>query len=177
MKNVSVLVVVAALAACSSVDLQAVENDLSAVRTVDVTARTLAAVPAGGQFVLDFAAGGTIYSLDPTAGSLDFDKIAVRTREGEDSCWPWLRENVPAELAYNPATDVLMVGLVEDFRAYWPPPQPRAAIGFNCNPQYCDCSGPADCLDMLFSPVCGEWFDCTGRSGVWRCICERAPRF
>jgi hypothetical protein len=84
-----------------------------------------------------------------------------------------VQENIPAELGYNPQTDKLTLGTLEDFQEYWPA-QARTAGGFTCNPSYCDCSGIPDCRDMLHSICGGEFFKCTWRGGApVRCICSR----
>ena len=173
MKPIAMLIA-AALVGCTASDLETEQSGVTAVTEVVVTAKTLAGVPAGKKYVLDLATGGAIYSLDPSAGPLAFDRMLVSTDEGVEDYRTWVQENVPVELGYSPRTDTLTVGTLEDFQQYWSS-QARGAGGFTCNRQYCDCSGVADCIDMIDSGICGgDFVECTRRSGDWRCLCSRS---
>ncbi len=61
------------------------------VREVKVTAQTLAKLP-DGKYVVDLTRKGTIYEFDPATGSIDFERVMVRTAAGEEAIEPRMKK-------------------------------------------------------------------------------------
>jgi hypothetical protein len=152
-------------------------NKPVAVKEVKVNMQALATNSIEKRYVVDLTTGGKIYRFDPGKGAIDFQRIVVQAGTGNEDFSSWLNKNFSTQLDYNPNSDILRVGKKSDFINSWdlqPAGTYASSVGFTCNYNYCDCSGRADCRDMLDTNVCGgDFFACTQRGGGVRCICSR----
>lgn len=178
------LTVVSALSMASSYTLsgyQTGRDSLSKVKVIRVTAQSLSDLPPRMNYVVDLTNQGSIYEFDPTAGSIDFTRVALRTAQGEDAIDSRLGRVLWREELGQWHTQGFRIGNVSDFRLeeglqsqVSDTPGTAAATSFTCDMNYCTCSGQADCWDMWHTNVCGgDFIACTSRSGTKRCICSR----
>jgi len=153
----------------------------SKAKQVKVDAQTIAALPADGTYAVDLYHDGTIYDFDPAAGPIDFKRVSVRSKAGEQPIGLWLGKASPKTALTGWETDELRLGTTSDFAREWdtpikPPPSPPAA-DFQCDEIYCICRGIPSCRDMLHvRGLCkGPFFACVDVNGFKKCICSFRP--
>ena len=174
----SVLVVVLTIAAALSMSLalsgdEGRRDNSTKVKQVKVNAGVLAKLPADRKYIVDLTRKGTIYQFDPTAGSVDLKRVAIRTTKGVEAIESVLGKALSKKELAQWYSQGFRIGSVTAFKSSFG--TPSAAMGFNCDSNYCTCRGLEDCTDLAHTDACGGgFFACTTRGdGVIRCICSR----
>lgn len=123
----------------------------SPVKTKTVTADSVAQLPSGKSFVADLTQKGTIYKFGD-AGT-DFSRVTIRTVSGEKTL---------ADLLKASNTNFkgrLVLGTIDDMRNHLPSSS-GVTTAYDCG-VICQCTGGADCMDMIAEGKCMHEFWCT----------------
>lgn len=130
------------------------------VKQVQVTKRSIASLPPGKPYVIDLSQGGTVYNL---AADLDYSSVKIRTSKGLVAITE-LTKNL------NHAND-LIVGMSDDIRFKDLEATVARQTNYSCGILTCECTGPADCVNLDRSGTCKGAWSCD-RSG---CACWKIP--
>jgi hypothetical protein len=145
----SILVVALLLAACSSTTAQKPAEEPKPVKTVQVTAETIAKQPTGQTYVLDLTNTGVIYSVD---ANVDYNRVRVRTTKGEMTITEALRKSG------KPISGPFRIGTKSDMRTQ-KLGITRAGGGtsnYYCDSVICTCTDDVDCNNMFTFGWCGN---------------------
>lgn len=150
MKNVVLAVTLLAIAFGLSVAQK------KTVKQVQVNSETIAGRGSEKPFVIDLGRGGIVYNL---AGDLDLDRVKLRTSKGPASI---------TELTKSlNKSDRLVIGMGADLRFEDLHAAAARNTNFSCGVLTCECTGPADCVNLDRSGKCKGAWSCD-RSG---CAC------
>ncbi len=151
------------------------------LRSIQVNAKTITALPKGKKYVVDLTQRGVRYEFDAKTSRVDFSRVMVRTAQGEVPIASFLKK-VPFRKAlagFNYTSQSFVIG-----RALAPGltsssdgtlPTLTSTSNFTCSPTTCVCEGVPDCSDLIFNTtLCGGPIYCfTDAAGVRRCGCAR----
>src|SRR5262249_19109569 len=98
-------------------------------------------------FVIDLGRGGTVYHL---AADIDLDRVKVRTSRGPASITELTKSLKKSER--------LVVGMGADLRFEDLKAAATRNTNYSCGVLTCECTGPADCVNLYASNKCkGAW--------------------
>lgn len=156
------------------------DRSTARVKEVKVTAQTLAKLPVDGKYIVDLTRKGTIYEFEPATGSIDFERVMVRTATGEQAIPLRMKKALSNEELNEWFLRGFRIGTTSDFRTEGgvkpPTTNPSSTRNaFTCDVNTCTCSGQADCDDLTWGDdILCDWYACTTRGGgPIRCICFR----
>lgn len=148
-----------ALALASLVCNFAFAQKRSALKRVNVTAKTIASKSAGKAYTLDLTRAGKIYNLD---AGIDYNRIRVHTAKGDMTMTELLKKTGKS------VSGRLRVGMTSDIRAQ----KLNLArisggtLNYNCEGILCTCTGDDDCNDLFTNGGCGDIAMCD-EQGCW----------
>ena len=151
------------------------------LRSIQVNAQTITALPQGKKYVVDLTQRGVRYEFDAKTSRINFSRVMVRTAQGEVPIASFFKK-VPFRKAlagFNYTSQSFVIG-----RALAPGltsssdrtlPTLTSISNFTCNATTCVCEGVPDCSDLIFNTtLCGGPIYCfTDAAGVRRCGCAR----
>lgn len=131
---------------------------ITTLRSVQVNAQTITALPKGKKYIVDLTRRGVRYEFDAKASRVDFTRVMVRTAQGEVPIGTFLKKvsfknaltgfkytsqpftigTRPAATALNPASDRR-------------PPPLTTTSNFKCDANHCACKGMWDCMDLIYN--------------------------
>jgi hypothetical protein len=144
----------------------------AALQSIQVNARTITALRKGKKYVVDLTRRGVKYEFDSKTSRIDFNRVMVRTAQGEVALGSFLEKTfLKDELAafkYTSQRFSLGTGPGGTLTG------PSKIISCD-NPDYCHCEGVTDCKALLNSSLCPGASMCTlNRYGEEEsCVCRR----
>jgi hypothetical protein len=170
---IATLVVFAQIAAGFSTPAPQTFPRATALRRIDVNAKTITALAPGKNYVVDLTNRGVVYEFSHQAGAIDLSRVKVRTARGEVAIGSYLETTFLKDKlagfkyksqAFSLAT--LPPGTLQD--------PPTGTTNIACGKKYCVCTNQADCIAMFFSQVCGGEILCTNYDSGLACSCLKA---
>lgn len=145
------------------------------LRRIDVNAKTITALSAGKDYIVDLTQRGVVYEFSHKTGQMDLSRVKVRTPNGELTLGSYLETTVLkgklAGFKYK-SQDFSLVntqtGTVQK--------APTAIKGFQCETSLCTCTGSGDCIDLFLTGLCkiGTGFCIKNPvTGQEQCACGR----
>jgi hypothetical protein len=136
------------------------------LRRIQVRAQTITALPRGKKYVVDLTQPGVKYEFDPKTGQIDFNRVMVRTAQGEVAIGPWLEKTfLKGKLAGFKWTSQSFFIRTRPSGTRTPPigtpPSDNTPTLIKCGPEICSCVGEDDCDELLYiSPLCSDIVFC-----------------
>src|SRR5262245_28925408 len=90
-----------------------------------ITSQTLTGLRAGTKYVADLSRTGVVYEFSPATGTIDLNRVVVRTARGDVGLGPWLSASFPSRALTGLTTQGFQIGAVADLRRL-PPTSPTA---------------------------------------------------
>jgi len=146
---------------------------LAEARVIRVTAASIAKLPARQNYVVDLRQRNVVYDLDGTARTIDWNRVSVRTADGEAALMAYLREHSPKVAATTPTRLVIGAtsGIMKVLKLQ-ATPNPGTEYKCDADTKSCNCAGGKDCEFMLKADVCKDGYaDCGTTKGVMNCQC------
>jgi len=144
------------------------------LRHIQVTAKTIGALPSDKEYLLDLTKRGVKYEFDPKAGAIDFNRIKVRTVRGESAIKTFLEKLFLKDkfAGFKYSSQSFTIGTPPTGPAQR---TPTKTLVIACRDlDTCSCTGD-DCDDLIRSTLCGDIYFCA-HNPVTReivCTCER----
>jgi hypothetical protein len=142
-------------------------SSIRTVRRIQVNAQTITALPRSNSYVVDLTQRGVKYEFDPKGGHIDFNRVKVRTVQGEMAIGTFLETKIlrgtlvgfkwtsqPFSIRTRPAGTLQTppAGL---------PPSANISKAISCGREICTCIGDDSCDEMIdLLPICNETIFC-----------------
>ena len=150
------------------------KKSLTTLQTTRINAQTIKALRRGKKVVADLTKRGVVYEFDAGAGPIDFNRVVVRTAQGEVTIGPWLKRMIPQNRlrAFKYTTQSFRLGTQ---RAGSPSTTLMKTSNFDCDRDSCLCRGLEDCEDLIIgTSLCPDWICLKDEHGEYVCVCFRA---
>jgi hypothetical protein len=152
------------------------------VRRIPVNARSITALPNGKKYLVDLTQRGVKYEFDPQAGQIDFNRVVVRTTQGEVAISSFLEKTFLREklAGFNYASQSFSLEVRAPGSARTPPSGTSALNqkpNVECGTYTCICKGGDACSYLIVeSGLCNGlevlcWRN--GPTGETFCSCIR----
>lgn len=128
-------------------------------RTKNVSAASIAQLPAGTSYEIDLTRKGTVYRFDDPG--TDFNRVAVRTAAGVKTLGSLL------EASKASARKGVSLGRTDEMRDHLTV-STGGTSNFDCG-VFCKCDDTTDCIDLILSGKCGIDFWCSSDTAA--CFC------
>lgn len=128
----------------------------TALRRIQVNAKTIAAVPRAKKYVVDLTQRGVKYEFDPRAGQLDFSRVTVRTARGEFAIVSFLEKRFLKDkfAGFKYASQPFSLGSLPAGTL-----QNTTTKAQSCHADTCSCTGD-DCWFLDWARFCSEFIFC-----------------
>lgn len=150
----------------SSVTVRQTARATIPLRSIQVNARTIAALPSGKKYVVDLTQRGVVYEFNSQTSQIDFSRVVVRTAKGEVAIESFLKSTfLKVKLVgftFGSQSFSLRTRATGTFQS--PPPATTPPSKIECGRFTCICEGADDCLDLALKS--GR---CASRTDVFFC--------
>lgn len=149
-----------------------------AIRRIQVNASSITSLAKGKKYVVNLTQRGVKYEFDHKAGKIDFNRITIRTANGNLTLASFLQKNFSKEqlAGFNVNSHSFTLGTrLPDTVPPVDQDKQEARLSFSCGSLSCDCVGDQDCGDLIFrSRRCRSMIFCwIGDDGKTHCHCRQ----
>lgn len=149
------------------------KKSLTTLQTTRINAQTINKLSRGKKVVADLTKRGVAYEFDAGAGQIDFNRVVVRTAQGEVTIGSLLKTMIPKSklTSFKYTTRSFRLGTQRTGRLSTTLPK---TSNFECDSYTCFCHGLEDCEDLILgTSLCTDWVCWKDEHGKYVCGCSR----
>jgi hypothetical protein len=170
---VATLVVFAQIMAGFSMPAPQTFPKTTKLRRIDVNAKIITALTPDKNYIVDLTQRGVVYEFSHQAGVIDLSRVKVRTAKGEVAIGSFLETTfLKGKLAgFRYKSQAFSLAITQPGTLQNPPTSTKV---YQCDLEFCTCTGSVACLDMVFN-ACGGGVFCAINplTGEEHCACRR----